>query len=71
VVSVRFVFEVQLSGPGAEVLIQVVGPIIAALVGGIFLVRAARIQASGHQPPEVPPPSKRSRRRPTKKARSP
>lgn len=74
-VSVRFVFEVQVSGPGAEVVLQLVKDILTTFIGGGFLVWAARVQASHQHPPELPPPSPprhgRRGRRPGGKGRSP
>jgi hypothetical protein len=70
---VRFVFELQLSGPHAEAVIQIVGVIIAALITASAAIRAARIQAS-HRQPELPPPAPkrgRGRRRSVRNARSP
>jgi hypothetical protein len=53
---VRFVFEVQVLEPEVvAAAIAAIAAIIASLIGGVFLVRAARIQASHQHPPELPP----------------
>jgi hypothetical protein len=74
--EVRFAFEVQVVEPEvAAAIIAGLATVLAALIGGFFVVRAARIQASHQRPPELPaPPSPkpgRRRRRPSKRGRSP
>jgi hypothetical protein len=71
---VRLVVEFHSDPQVVAAIIAAVAALLAALIGGLFLVRAARIQAQ-RQPPELPssPPPKRGRggRRPSKKGRSP
>jgi hypothetical protein len=51
------VIQIQLSEAEAVAIVQAMGAIVAALIGGIAIVRAARIQSSR------PPSTRRGQRR--------